>query len=291
MKSKEEILSKLNQIQLKKLEIEERITAGLTPVYDLSDTDKTMPLNDDNIQTRIIKVANDLMHDKSIDNPVLVSVMYGAFPFAAEVHKVLQQHQYHFQYETIQVSSYTGMESTELTVHANSKILKGGRDVIVVDDICDTGKTYKALKTLLLEQGARQVKLMTLIDKPGKRKKAEGTLSTEDDPSYVGFSIPSDAFIAGYGMDYDELLRNVSGIGIVNPLTLPTEEEEQLLGLGGDLNKELIQILASERVAAPKQSLYLNKESGSCSNLFKPSSSGTDVLEQDKSNTTSFELV
>lgn len=238
---KEQILLQLAAIQQLKQTIEARITAGLQPVYDVKDIEQKAPLNSDTIAQRAIEVAHELMADASVSHPLLIGVMHGALPFVAKVQQTLSEQNYSFQFETIQVSSYEGTSSGTLKINSNSKILVGGRNVIVVDDICDTGKSYYNLQKLYMDKGARSVKLMALVDKAQPRESA-GNVS----PAYTGFTISPKAFIAGFGMDYDELLRNVPHIGAVDLLTLPTEEEKQFLSQEVSLNSQLVQILANE---------------------------------------------
>ena len=233
---KEGILRELAEIQMLKQTIEKRIIAGFTPVYELSDTEQAKPLNKEHVQQRIHSLAEELIRDEAIHYPVLLSVMHGALPFTSSLQKVLTEQAFPFQFETIQVCSYSGTQSTgSVEINSHSKILLGGRDVIVVDDICDTGKTYNELKKLLLANGARSVELMALVDKIQPRESA-GNVS----PKYAGFTISPKAFIAGFGMDFDELLRNSEGINIVDLSTLPTDEEQVLLDKEAQLNEDLI---------------------------------------------------
>jgi len=240
---KEAILLQLADIQRLKQAIDQRITAGLQAVYDVNDIHKTRPLDSETIEQRSADVAHDLMADSSVSYPLLIGVMHGALPFVAKVQQELSKNNYSFQFETIQVSSYEGTASGTLTIKSNSKILVGGRDVIVVDDICDTGKSYYALQNLFINQGARSVKLMALVDKAQPRESA-GHVS----PTYSGFTLSPTEFIVGFGMDYDELLRNVSKIGSVDLSTLPTEKEKQLLASESSLNKQLVQLISDERL-------------------------------------------
>ena len=250
---KEEILERLNALQGFKLLLEQRMTDGLKPVHEVCDTEKVTPLNEEAIQQRTCVVANQLISDSSVRFPLLISVMNGALPFAAAVQNNLLRQHYRFQFETISVSSYQGTCSGELSIQAKSKILMAGRDVIVIDDVCDTGKTYHALKNLFMQQGARSVKLMVLVDK------AQARASTDANPTYVGFTVSADDFIVGCGMDYEELLRNVPFIGGVDPTTLPTPEEKQWLAQEKDLNKQLNQIEKNRCVLIEQLTLMREK--------------------------------
>ena len=107
------------------------------------------------------------------------------------------------------VSSYgSGTESSGLVkiVKDLDESLKD-KDVIVVEDIVDSGRTLSYLLKMLSERGPRSLKLCTLLDKPSRRV-------TDVDVTYTGFQIP-DEFVVGYGLDYDQLYRNLPYIGVV----------------------------------------------------------------------------
>lgn len=233
---KEEIIAKLKEIEALELRIQERMVKGLLPIAD----EGGVLLTPEAIHARISTLADALISDTTVENPVLISLMDGALPFASELHRDLSARKYPFQYATMQVSSYSGMTSGTLSIQSSSKIPVGARHVIVVDDVCDTGKTYEALRAHLLKSGASSVKLMALVDKVQERA------SEEANPTYSGFRISKDAFIVGMGMDFDGLLRNLSEIGVVDPATLPTEEEKRLLGTKHELNIRLQLCVAAE---------------------------------------------
>jgi hypoxanthine phosphoribosyltransferase len=215
-----------------------RMISSMHPVIDINN--KTL-LTQENIKLRIKALAHELM-DSLKSPPILISVMDGALPFAAELQAELSALNCDFQYETIQVSSYIGTKSGKLSIHSALKIDVGGKDIIVVDDVCDTGKTYDALRLKLLALGALSIKLMVLVDKQQKR------LNDESHPSFVGFTVSSDAFVAGWGMDYEGLLRNyVQNIGGVDPSTLPNPDEAKLLHSKKSLNHQLQDCIAYEK--------------------------------------------
>ena len=85
-----------------------------------------------------------------------------------------------------------------------------GKDVIVVEDIVDSGITLNYLRKILLQRGAASLKIETLLDKPARRKVPDLTVD------YVCFDIP-DAFVVGYGLDYDQTYRNLPDIGVLSP--------------------------------------------------------------------------
>ena len=112
--------------------------------------------------------------------------------------------------DTITVSSYgSGTTSGSLKVISDMRTDVKGRDVIVVDDIIDSGKTSLALNNMLVERGASSVTTCALLDKPSRR-----VVDVKGD--YVGFAIP-DEFVVGYGLDWDEKFRNLPDVYTLKP--------------------------------------------------------------------------
>lgn len=138
--------------------------------------------------------------------PIFLCVLNGAIMFTAAIMKRV-----HFNAElvSIKMSSYTGTQSTGtgLVPLGLTGPVKG-RTVIIFEDIVDTGNTIMALKELLLSKGAKDVRICTMLMKPEVYKKP-------DKLDYVGKEIPN-AFIVGYGLDYDELGRNLDQIYILD---------------------------------------------------------------------------
>lgn len=240
MLSREEILEQLKKITALEGTIERRIIEGLLPAYDITG----VPLTEENIQTRVEELAEALA-SSGIINPILISVMDGAMPFASLLQKQLyQKHRdFRFQYTTMQASSYVGTASERLSLTFSSKIPLGGRQIIVVEDVLDTGKTYFAIKKQLELEGATKVSLMTLIDKVQERH-------PEASAEFYGFQVDPKAFLLGCGMDYDTLGRNHPCIGTVNRETLPEPDEKEILALKPHLNAELKRCIAAQ-LAAP----------------------------------------
>ena len=106
------------------------------------------------------------------------------------------------------VSSYSGTESVG-DVRVNLDLQRSVKDVpvLIVEDIVDTGRTLKEVKSLLAHKGANDVKIVTLLDKPERRV-------VEIEADYVGFTIPN-AFVVGFGLDYNQDYRNLPYVGIL----------------------------------------------------------------------------
>ncbi len=136
---------------------------------------------------------------------VLVALLKGSVPFLAKLIKYIDLD---IQYDFMDVSSYAGTQSTR-----DIKILKDldrsikGMDILLVEDIVDTGHTIEAIIKLLLNKGAHSVKVVTLLDKPSRR---EANVKAE----FIGFEI-EDKFVIGFGLDFDERYRQLPYVGIL----------------------------------------------------------------------------
>lgn len=140
------------------------------------------------------------------DVPIVLCVLNGAIIFTAEVMKRLR---FNCELVSIKMSSYQGTSSTGtvLTMLGLTADVTGRR-VIICEDIVDTGNTIVALKELLIDKGASEVKICTMLVKPEVYKKSEKL-------DYVAKEIPN-AFIVGFGLDYDELGRNYPDIYVID---------------------------------------------------------------------------
>ena len=108
----------------------------------------------------------------------------------------------------MKVSSYSGTYSTgKVSIQQDTTTTVSGKDVIVVDDILDTGRTLQEIKNLFLKRGAKSVKLCVLLDKPEGRQ-------IDIQADYVGGLVPNE-FVVGYGLDYNERYRNLPYIGVL----------------------------------------------------------------------------
>ena len=109
----------------------------------------------------------------------------------------------------MKVKSYQGTSSTgEIKIELESDIEVAGRDILLVEDIIDTGQTMKKLTETLLARGPNSIKVVALLDKPERRK-------VDFSADYVG-KVIDDVFVVGYGMDYNEKYRNLSYVGVID---------------------------------------------------------------------------
>ena len=140
-------------------------------------------------------------------NPLVLGILRGSVPFLAELIKHIDCH---LETDFMTVSSYHGgtKSSGEVKLILDVDTAVKGRDILIVEDIIDTGRTLKYLKELLEHRGAN-VKIVTLLDKP------EGRI-VEIKPHYSGFTIPNE-FVVGFGLDYEENYRNLPYVGVLKP--------------------------------------------------------------------------
>lgn len=163
-------------------------------------------LTRDQIAQQVQRVANEICRDCPSENPLFLCVLNGAFMFAADLFRACQLA--HAEITFIRFKSYEGTSSTGKVreIMGLSEDIEG-RDVIIIEDIVDTGVTAFQLRQMLQEHKPNSVKMATLLFKPG-------SLKLGNPPEYVGFEIPS-KFIIGYGLDLDGEARNLSDIYVV----------------------------------------------------------------------------
>ena len=165
-------------------------------------------LSEEEIKARVQELGDqlyDAFHDK---NPLFVGVLKGCFIFMADLVRAAQLKS---ELEFIGVSSYQNGTKSSGVVQITRALQEdiNGRDVIIVEDILDSGNTLEFLKKYLMAKGAASVTIVTLLDKPARREKA----ITAD---YAGFVVP-DEFVVGYGLDYAQQYRNMPYIGVLKP--------------------------------------------------------------------------
>lgn len=166
--------------------------------------DKTFKpfIHADAIQQRISELAQVIDEDCNGKKTVFLIMLKGAFLFAADLLKKIQTD---CEIVFVRTSSYNGTVSTgNVKMVMPLKENLHNKDVIIIEDIVDSGKTLHEFLPLLQEQKPASVKIATLLFKP---KSLQYTIH----PDYIGFEIP-EAFVVGYGLDYDELGRNLPDI-------------------------------------------------------------------------------
>jgi len=141
----------------------------------------------------------------------VVTVLQGAMHFSSDLQRAIQHAapDLHMTMDTIRVQSYEGTNSTgKMRTLNNVHAPVEGRNVLIVEDILDTGNTIKWLLEYFAEKGAATLGVVTLLDKEVEGRPADLLGAT---PFYAGFKIPND-FVIGYGLDYNQLYRNLRAI-------------------------------------------------------------------------------
>ena len=169
---------------------------------------KEVLISEEEIIAKTKELGAILSEEYKDKNPLVVGVLKGALPFMADL---MKQMPIFLEYDMMDVSSYgTGLKSTgEVKIVKDLDASIEGRNVLIVEDIIDTGRTLKYLQDMLYRRGAASVKIATLLDKPSGR-------ITDLEVNWKCFDIP-DEFVVGYGLDYRENYRNLPYIGILKP--------------------------------------------------------------------------
>jgi hypoxanthine phosphoribosyltransferase len=170
---------------------------------------KEILITEEQIRARIKELGVELMRDYADKTPVFVGVLKGVVVFYADMIRAFDAP---CQLDFMWISSYAGTQSTgNMLVRQDITTDLTGRHVVILEDILDTGRSLKFTRDHLLSKGAASVKICTLLDKP------EGRVpGYEIDADYIGFSIPN-AFVVGFGLDYNEKYRNLPYVGILKP--------------------------------------------------------------------------
>lgn len=163
-------------------------------------------LTEEQLKTRTNEVAQLLNKDYAGKTPIVVGILKGSVIFCADLIRSLTMP---VELEFMVVSSYGSgtVSSGKLNIKKDLDRDIVGRDILIVEDIIDSGFTLANLKVLLLERGAKSVKIVTLLNKSARRE-------YDIAPDYNCFDI-EDQFVIGYGLDYNEIYRSLPYIGIL----------------------------------------------------------------------------
>ena len=163
-------------------------------------------ISETKIEKRLDELAKQIMKDYGDEDIVFVGILKGAATFMIELAKRIKNS---VEFEFIQARSYVGTESSgkiEITQDLMGKI--EGKNVIIIEDIVDTGRTLEYLMRYITFYNPKSIKICTLLSKPSRR-------IVELQVDYIGFTIP-DEFVIGYGLDYNQRYRNLPYIGVLN---------------------------------------------------------------------------
>ncbi|MBE5787521.1 MAG: hypoxanthine phosphoribosyltransferase [Clostridiales bacterium] len=172
-------------------------------------------LTRDQIQEAVKKLGEKITRDYEGKKPVLIGILRGAVVFFADL---VREIDLPLEMEFMAISSYGSSTKSSGVVRIVKDLDRDitGKDVLVVEDIVDSGLTLSHLKQVLETRNAASVSIVTLLDKPARRK-------VPLEVQYSCFSIP-DAFVVGYGLDYDEKYRNLPDIGVLHPRIYTDED-------------------------------------------------------------------
>ena len=164
-------------------------------------------ISEEEIEAEVARVGRQITEDFRDKNPIFVGVLKGCFIFMADL---MRHVDIKCTMDFMAVSSYSGTSSTG-AVKINKDLGQDieGRHVIIVEDILDSGVTLSYLKHYLLGRKPASITIATLLDKPARRK-------SDIVADYSCFEVP-DAFVVGYGLDYNEHYRNLPYIGVLKP--------------------------------------------------------------------------
>lgn len=166
-------------------------------------------ITEEQLRARIDELGEELTRDYAGKTPVIVGVLKGVVVFYADM---IRKIRVPCQMDFLWLSSYQGTDSTgEMVVRRDVTADVRDRHVLILEDIYDTGNSLDFTYRHLMEKHPASVKICTLLDKPERRRPGI-TLK----PDYVGFTVPN-AFVVGYGLDYNELYRNLPYVGILKP--------------------------------------------------------------------------
>ena len=174
----------------------------------MHDDVKTVLVSEEQLKAKVAELGAQISRDYAGKNLVLVSILKGSVVFMADLMRAVS---IPCNIDFMVVSSYGGSNTTSGLV----KIIKdldgdlSGKDVLIVEDILDTGVTLSNLVPMLKMRNPNSVKICTILDKPSRRK-------ADIQPDYEGFQVP-DEFVVGYGLDYDEKYRNLPYVGVLKP--------------------------------------------------------------------------
>ena len=174
----------------------------------MKDDIKKVLLSEEELHTRVAELGAQLSRDYEGKNLLMVSVLKGSVVFMADLMRAISQPA---EIDFMVVSSYgSGVKSSGVVkIVKDLDINLEGKDILIVEDILDSGMTLDYIKGMLLDRNPASIRICTLLDKPARRK-------ADLQADYVGFTVP-DEFVVGYGLDYDERYRNLPYIGVLKP--------------------------------------------------------------------------
>ena len=165
-------------------------------------------VTEEELKNRVAELGDALYKKYEGRRPLFLGVLKGSFIFMADL---VRASQLMCDVEFIAVSSYQNGTVSSGRVQITHDLQQDitGRELVIVEDILDSGNTLAFLKNYLMAKGAKSISIVTLLDKPARREKAV-------EADLAGFVVP-DEFVVGYGLDYAQLYRNLPYIGVLKP--------------------------------------------------------------------------
>ena len=165
-------------------------------------------IDQDTLKKRVAELGEQITNDYKGQELLVIGIFKGAVPFLADL---IREIKIPLRYDFMAVSSYGSgaVSSGAVRILKDLDTTVEDSHVLIVEDIVDTGLTLKYLKENLARRHPLSLKIVTLLDKPDRRK-------VDISPDYNGFTIPNE-FVVGYGLDYDEKFRNLPYVGILKP--------------------------------------------------------------------------
>lgn len=168
-------------------------------------------ISQDELAQKVNELAQKITQDYRHSNRqlVLLIILKGSMPFATDL---MRQIPLPLEVECMKVSSYGASTKNSGEIKITLDLMRDGLDnldILIVEDIVDSGRTLARLAQLLRNRGANSVKTVTLLDKPDRRE-------VFFSPDYCGFVVPNE-FVVGYGLDYAEKYRNLPFVGVLKP--------------------------------------------------------------------------
>ena len=165
-------------------------------------------LSEEELEQRIRELGAQISADYEGESVMMVCILKGAAMFACELAKRITVP---VIMDFMATSSYGSgtVSSGEVKIKKDLDLSPEGKDILIVEDIIDSGNTLNFLSHLFEERNAKSVKMVTMLDKPDRRE-------VDVAVDYTGFTIP-DEFVVGYGLDYDQRYRNLPYIGVIEP--------------------------------------------------------------------------
>lgn len=173
---------------------------------NINDPIEKILITEEEIMARISQMAKEIDNDYRGKEPLMLSVLSGSFMFASDLMRAVS---IPVGISFIFAASYgSGTTSSgNVEIHTGKGFDPVGKDIIIVEDIVDSGRTLSKIKDYLIQQGAKSVELCTFLDKPSRRV-------VDIDVKYTGFEVP-DEFVVGYGLDFDYKYRQYPFVGVL----------------------------------------------------------------------------